>query len=101
MGLAPYGNPDSPDIEKYVQQIKAHLVDIKEDGSIWLNQEYFNYAVGLRMAKDELWKNLFGFPRREEEEELQQHHCNLGYAIQLVTEEIVLKMAKEAQPYGL
>jgi carbamoyltransferase len=96
MGLAPYGNPDSPDIEKYVQQIKAHLVDIKEDGSIWLNQEYFNYAVGLRMAKDELWKTLFGFPRREEEEELQQHHCNLGYAIQLVTEEIVLKMAKEA-----
>nr|MBP6516606.1 hypothetical protein [Chitinophagales bacterium] len=93
---APYGNPDSPDIEKYVQQIKAHLVDIKEDGSIWLNQEYFNYAVGLRMAKDELWKTLFGFPRREEEEELQQHHCNLGYAIQLVTEEIVLKMAKEA-----
>lgn len=97
MGLAPYGNPDSPDIEKYVQQIKTHLVDIKEDGSIWLNQEYFNYAVGLRMAKDERWKNLFGFPRREEEEELQQHHCNLGYAIQLVTEEIVLKMAKEAQ----
>ena len=96
MGLAPYGNPDSPDIEKYVQQIKAHLVDIKEDGSIWLNQEYFNYAVGLRMAKNELWKTLFGFPRREEEEELQQHHCNLGYAIQLVTEEIVLKMAKEA-----
>jgi carbamoyltransferase len=95
MGLAPYGNPDSPDIEKYVQQIKTHLVDIKEDGSIWLNQEYFNYAVGLRMAKDELWKNLFGFPRREEEEELQQHHCNLGYAIQLVTEEIVLKMAKK------
>ncbi len=96
MGLAPYGNPDSPDIEKYVQQIKAHLVDIKEDGSIWLNQEYFNYAVGLRMAKDELWKTLFGFPRREEDDELQQHHCNLGYAIQLVTEEIVLKMAKEA-----
>lgn len=97
MGLAPYGNPDSPDIEKYIQQIKTHLVDIKDDGSIWLNQEYFNYAVGLRMAKDERWKNLFGFPRREEEEELQQHHCNLGYAIQLVTEEIVLKMAKEAQ----
>lgn len=96
MGLAPYGNPDSPDIEKYVQQIKAHLVDIKEDGSIWLNQEYFNYAVGLRMAKDELWKTLFGFPRREDDDELQQHHCNLGYAIQLVTEEIVLKMAKEA-----
>ncbi len=97
MGLAPYGNPDSPDIEKYIQAIKTHLVDIKDDGSIWLNQEYFNYAVGLRMAKDELWKKLFGFARREEEQELQQHHCNLGYAIQLVTEEIVLKMAKEAQ----
>lgn len=97
MGLAPYGDPTSPDIDKYVDIIKKHIVDIKEDGSIWLNQDYFNYATGLRMVKDAKWAALFGFPRREAESELEQKHCNLGLAIQKVTEEIVIKMAKEAK----
>jgi carbamoyltransferase len=97
MGLAPYGNPDSPDIEKYKAIIKKHLVDIKDDGSIWLNQKYFNYATGLRMVHDKKWEVLFGFPRREAESELEQKHCNLGLAIQQVTEEIVIKMAREAK----
>ncbi len=97
MGLAPYGNPDSPKVAEYIKTIKDKLVDIKEDGSIWLNQEYFNYATGLRMVYDDKWQKLFGFKRKEEEEELQQHHCDLGYAIQQVTEEIVLKMATEAK----
>ena len=96
MGLAPYGNPDSDDVKKYVEIIKTKLVDIKDDGSIWLDQKYFNYAVGLRMAKDDEWEKLFGFPRRESESELQQQHCNLGLAIQIVTEEVVIKMATEA-----
>ena len=82
--------------EKYVEIIKTKLVDIKDDGSIWLDQNYFNYAVGLRMAKDDEWLKLFGFPRRESESELQQHHCDLGLAIQIVTEEVVIKMATEA-----
>lgn len=97
MGLAPYGNPDSPKIAEYVNTIKEKLVDIKEDGSIWLNQDYFNYATGLRMVHDSMWEKLFGFKRRDEEDELEQHHCDLGYAIQKVTEEIVLKMAQEAK----
>lgn len=97
MGLAPYGNPDSPDIQRYIDLIKSELTDIKEDGSIWLNQHYFNYATGLRMADDNKWKSLFGFARRNEGEELQQHHCNLGLAIQKVTEEVVQKMAAEAK----
>lgn len=97
MGLAPYGNPDSPDIERYTSIIKKELVDIKDDGSIWLNQQYFNYATGLRMVHDKKWEKLFGFPKREEGREMEQHHCNLGYAIQLVTEEVVQKMAEEAQ----
>src|SRR5690606_7418731 len=83
--------------KKFVEQMKKELVDIKPDGSIWLNQTYFNYATGLRMAHDHKWEKLFGFERREAEEELQQHHCNLALAIQQVTEEIVLKMATEAQ----
>lgn len=97
MGLAPYGNPDSPKVAEYIKIIKEKLVDIKEDGSIWLNQEYFSYATGLRMVYDDKWAQLFGFKKKEEEEELQQHHCDLGYAIQQVTEEIVFKMAREAK----
>ncbi|HXB41838.1 MAG TPA: carbamoyltransferase [Bacteroidia bacterium] len=97
MGLAPYGDPTSEKTKKYIEQIKNELIEIKDDGSIWLNQKYFNYAVGLRMAKDDKWNELFGFPRRESESELQQHHCDFGLAIQVVTEEIVIKMAKEAK----
>lgn len=97
MGLAPYGNPDSPKVAEYIKVIKEKLVDIKDDGSIWLNQEYFSYATGLRMVYDDKWELLFGFKKKEEEEELQQHHCDLGYAIQQVTEEIVFKMASEAK----
>ena len=97
MGLAPYGDPTSEQTLKYIELIKTHLVDIKEDGSVWLDQKYYNYATGLRMAKDAEWEKLFGFPRREDENDLQQHHCNLALAIQIVTEEIVIKMAKEAK----
>lgn len=97
MGLAPYGNPEAEQTKQFVEIIKSKLVDIKEDGSIWLDQDYFNYATGLRMAKDKKWEQLFGFPRREDENDLQQHHCNLALAIQLVTEEIVIKIAKEAK----
>ncbi|GAA4464585.1 carbamoyltransferase [Nibrella saemangeumensis] len=97
MGLAPYGDPHSPDIDRYVKTIKEKLVDIKEDGSIWLNQAYFDYATGLRMVQEQKWADLFGFPRRNPEDELQAHHCNLGLAIQQVTEDIVIQMAKEAR----
>lgn len=97
MGLAPYGNPDAEQTNQFARIIREQLVDIKEDGSLWLNQEYFNYATGLRMVKDGRWEKLFGFPRRKSETHLEQHHCNLGYAIQLVTEEIVFKMAAEAK----
>lgn len=97
MGLAPYGNPDSPKVAEYIKTIKEKLIDIKPDGSIWLNQEYFNYATGLRMVHDKKWEELFGFKKKEEEDELQQHHCDLGFAIQQVTEEIVYLMAAEAK----
>lgn len=97
MGLAPYGNPGSPQVAKYIQTIKEKLVDIKEDGSIWLNQQYFTYATGLRMVDDAKWTKLFGFYRRNEKDTLEQKHCDLALAIQKVTEEIVLKMATEAK----
>lgn len=97
MGLAPYGNPNAKETHEFVKLIKTKLIDIKEDGSIWLNQSYFNYATGLRMVKDKKWELLFGFKRRDEEKELEQKHCNLALAIQMVTEDIVIKMAREAK----
>lgn len=97
MGLAPYGNPESGRVEEFVALIKKHLVEIKGDGSIWLNQEYFDYATGLKMTDNGKWETLFGFPRRGEESELQAQHCDLALAIQQVTEEVVISMAREAK----
>jgi len=97
MGLAPYGNPKSKNLDDYISKIKMELIELNEDGSIYLNQDYFNYATGLRMVKEKKWEELFGFSRREDETELQQHEADLALAIQKVTEEVVLKMAKEAQ----
>ena len=97
MGLAPYGNPNSELVKEYVNKIKTELVDIRDDGSIWLNQKYFDYATGLKMTNEKKWESLFGFPRRKGETELEQHEADLALAIQKVTEEIVLKMAKTAK----
>jgi carbamoyltransferase len=97
MGLAPYGNPDSPQTHEFVRLIKEHLVSIKEDGSIWLNQDYFNYATGLRMIHGKKFEKLFGIPVLEADGKVEQKHCNMALAIQQVTEEIVLKMAREAK----
>ena len=97
MGLAPYGNPDAARVQKFIGIIKEHLIDIKEDGSIYLEQKYFNYATGLRMVHDKKWEALFGIPKREAESEFEQVHCDLGMAIQNITEEVVMKMAAEAK----
>lgn len=97
MGLAPYGDPSSSQTKEFANIIKSELVTVYDDGSIFLNQQYFNYAVGLKMVKDEKFQKLFGFKRRKEEEKLQQHHCNLALAIQQITEEIVIKLAKHAK----
>ncbi len=97
MGLAPYGNPKSTQTENFVSIIKNRLVDIKNDGSIWLDQKFYNYSTGLKMINENKWTSLFGFSRRKESVDLEQHHCNLALAVQIVTEEIVLKMANEAK----
>ncbi len=96
MGLAPYGIPKAKNTLKYIELIKEHLVKINEDGSIWLDQKYYNYATGLKMIKEKKWELLFGLKTRKPEDEILQDHCNLAIAIQQVTEEIVIKMAKEA-----
>ena len=86
MGLAPYGNPI------YQKQIKK-LVDIKDDGTFRLNQEYFNYATGLTMTNNKFAK-LFGKkPRDPKNEELTQFHMDIAASIQKITEEIMIKLA--------
>jgi len=97
MGLAPYGNPGSERVKNYIDLIKNHILEIQSDGSVWLNMDYFNYATGLTMIKDKKWQQLFNMERRLPESELLQEHCDLAYAIQVVTEEIMLQMAGEVK----
>jgi carbamoyltransferase len=97
MGLAPYGNPDDEETNRYIQIIKEELVTIFENGSIVMNQAHFKYMWGLRMIKEKSWERLFGFPTRLPETPLRKQHFNLALAIQMVTEEIVLLMAKHAK----
>jgi carbamoyltransferase len=97
MGLAPYGNPDSQRTTDFKEQITRELVDIRKDGSIVLNMNYFEYATGLKMANEGRWKRLFGIPRRDPESDISQDYMDMALAIQQVTEEIVLRLACTAR----
>ena len=87
MGLAPYGEPI------YVDKIKEKLIDIKEDGTFRLNISYFKYHRGFRMTGRKFHK-LFGREPRKKETEITQFHMDLAASIQVVTEEVVLKLAQ-------
>lgn len=87
MGLAPYGEP------KYVDTILQELVDLKEDGSFKLNMKYFNYCVGLTMTNRHFDK-LFGGPPRKPESKVTQKEMDLAKSVQVVTEEIISRMAR-------
>jgi carbamoyltransferase len=97
MGLAPYGNPGSERTARFSKIIHENLVDLREDGSLLLNMDYFDYATGLRMCKDEKWQMLFGIPKREAESELSQAYMDMALAVQQVTEEVVLRLAETAK----
>jgi carbamoyltransferase len=94
MGLAPYGNRDDTHFKKFKKVILEELVDIRDDGSILLNLKYFDYPTGLRMCSDQKWQALFGVPRRKPETELTGPYMDLALAIQEVTEEIILRLAR-------
>jgi carbamoyltransferase len=97
MGLSPYGNSNDKQTIDYIHIIKENLISIFPDGSIKLNAGYFNYSNSLRMIKSKKWEKLFGIPIRKAESNIEQHHCNLAYAVQSVLEEIVLKLVKETK----
>jgi carbamoyltransferase len=90
MGLAPYGEP------KYVQTIKDELLEIREDGSLWMNIEYFTYPHGLRMTGG-AFERLFDGPARQPESRLTQREMDLARSVQDITEEVMLKMAAFAR----
>jgi carbamoyltransferase len=87
MGLAPYGRP------VYGDAIYKHLIDLKADGSFWLNMKYFNYCQGLTMTSA-AFHRLFGGPPRRPEAGLLQRHMDLAASIQAVTEDVVLRIAR-------
>ncbi len=86
MGLAPYGEP------KYVELIYKNLINVRSDGSFRLNMSYFNYVAGLTMTSKK-FDRLFGGPPRQPESELTQKEMDLAKSLQVVTEEIMLKIA--------
>jgi len=87
MGLAPYGEP------KYVGLIKEKLAQVREDGSLRMNHEYFSYSQGLRMTNN-AFARIFGGPARKPESHLTQRDMDLARSIQVITEEVMLKMAQ-------
>ncbi len=89
MGLAPYGQP------RYAQQILRDMLDLKADGSFRLDMSYFNYCQGLTMTSRKM-DRLFGGPPRQPESPLTEREMDIAASIQLVTEEIMLRMARHA-----
>ncbi|MFM9069440.1 MAG: carbamoyltransferase [Planctomycetota bacterium] len=89
MGLAPYGEP------KYVDLIRNHLIDIKDDGSYWMDMSYFNYCQGLTMTSAKFHR-LFNAPPRDPETLLSQRDMDIAASLQQVTEEVMLRSARHA-----
>jgi carbamoyltransferase len=87
MGLAPYGRP------RFVQTIYDHLIEVKPDGTFWLNMDYFNYCTGLTMTNGK-FDRLFEGPARKPETPLSQREMDLARSIQDVTEEVMLRLAR-------
>jgi carbamoyltransferase len=90
MGLAPYGEPT------YAEAIRRELLDLKEDGSFWMNLDCFNFLRGTTMTNASFHR-LFGGPPRRPEEPIEQRHMDVARSIQAVTEEVVLRLARHAR----
>jgi carbamoyltransferase len=90
MGLAPYGEP------RFVDAIYTHLVEVKEDGSLRLNLDYFQFLRSLRMTNSK-FDQLFGGPPRQPETPVEQRHMDVARSIQVVTEQIMLRLARHAR----
>jgi carbamoyltransferase len=94
MGLAPYGRKGSERVRRWKELIYEHLIDLRSDGSMLMNQKYFEYATGLRMYHQKRWQQLFGIPPRQPETEISQEYMDMALAIQEVTENVILHLVK-------
>lgn len=94
MGLAPYS--DSTQAGEYARRIRDHLIDIRPDGSFRMDMSYFNYCQGLTMTHDKFHR-LFGAPPRKSHDPLTQREMDLAGAIQLVTQTIMVHIARHAR----
>jgi carbamoyltransferase len=90
MGLAPYGEP------KYADAIRENLVDLKPDGSFRLNMDYFDFLGGTTMTNGRFHR-LFDGPPRRAEDPIEQRHMDVARSIQLVCEEMMLRLARRAR----
>ena len=88
MGLAPYGTP------RYRDLILDKIVSVKEDGIIELNKNCFNFSEGPIITNE--FCRLMGKPQREKESQISQYDTDVASSIQVVTEEIVCRMANSA-----
>src|SRR5437762_14198994 len=93
MGLAPYGEP------KYYDEIRKHLIDVRDDGSYRLNTEYFGYIDSLVMTNQK-FDALFGGPPRQPESRITRREMNLAASVQKVLEEIVIKIARHGRQFN-
>lgn len=90
MGLAPYGKP------KYVNLIRENLIDLKEDGSFRMDMKYFNFLGGMTMTNSK-FDDLMGGPVRKSETKLAQREMDIAASLQVVTEEVMLKMSRHVR----
>lgn len=97
MGLAPYGDLKDSQTLSFIKIIKNKLVSIDDSGGIKMNEEYFSFMYGLKMINEKKWERLFGIKKRGTNDKIDQSHMNLAMAIQKVTEEILLNLAKHAK----
>lgn len=97
MGLSPYGNKNSVEVQKFKQLIYQYLILSKGNNGFQLNLEYFTFQYQLKMIQDAQWEKLFGIKRRNDDEPITQLHCNLALAIQEVTEELLIELVQIAK----
>jgi carbamoyltransferase len=101
MGMAPYGSPN------HLEKVEK-LIRFAEDGSFQLNLDYFSYQFSLGDTYNDKFVDLFGPPRPPESPfnvgpaagkeicEASRYYADVAASIQLVTEEAMLRIVREA-----
>ena len=95
MGLAPYGKRNSPETISFLKSIKDNMISLNDDGSVEMNMKYFDYSHKFRMSNNKEIAKIIGIPHREPAERIEQSHCNLALALQIVLEEWIINLCKK------